>query len=92
MRRQSTALFVTGVILIPVASVAGLAGCVVVASIDGNAPAGAYASLGVGLVGLGGGIAMAVIGGKKVPADPSPPKVSFEPLIGPTSAGLRVRF
>jgi len=38
-----------------------------------------------------------VIGGKKVPvetttAPPPPPKVSFEPLLGPGTAGLRMRF
>jgi hypothetical protein len=41
---------------------------------------------------------MVVIGGKKVPVEAPPaaappaPSVSFEPLLGPTSAGLRVRF
>jgi hypothetical protein len=90
MRRRSTALFVTGVILIPVATIGGIAGAVV-GGINENAPA-VYASLGVGLVGIGGGIAMAVIGGRKVPVDAPPAGVSFEPLIGPTSMGLRVRF
>jgi hypothetical protein len=89
-RRQSTALFVTGVVLIPVGTVAGIAGVLVVAT-NPEAPAGGYALLGLGLLGLGGGIAMTVVGGKRVPVE-APPSVSFEPLIGPTSAGLRVRF
>jgi hypothetical protein len=45
--------------------------------------------VGVGLAGMGRGIAMAVIGGEKVPVETPPalapaPAVSFEPLLGPT--------
>ncbi len=45
----------------------------------------------VSVLGLGGGIAMTVIGGKKVPVVETP-AVSFERYVGPTSAGLRGTF
>jgi hypothetical protein len=104
MVRKNMGLYVGGIVLIPVSAIVGIGGIYLVASASANNgpshPAGGYALLAVGVLGLGGGIAMVAIGGKKVPADappppdgpPPPPSVSFEPLLGPTSAGMRVRF
>jgi hypothetical protein len=96
MRRRNTGLFVAGVVVAPVGAVAALVGAVVAleqGATDGSSAPG-LALVGVGLLGIGGGIAMAVIGGKKVRVDapPPPPVVSFEPLLGPTSVGVRGRF
>lgn len=96
LRRRNTGLFVGGVVLAPLGAVALLAGGVVIlnegSKSESTAPG--LGLVGLGLVGIGGGIAMAVIGGKKVRADvpPPPPAVSFEPLLGPTSIGVRGRF
>jgi hypothetical protein len=76
------------VILIPASSIGLISGAVVM---GGNQGAG-IGILTVSLLGLGGGIAMTVVGGKKVPDTDPPPSVSFEPFVGPTSAGLRGRF
>ncbi len=112
MKRKNMGLFVAGCVIAPLGAVLALAGGVAVAVESdtntvtfggngstvggGSSTAPGYALVVVGLLGMGGGIAMAVIGGKKVPvettAPPPPPRVSFEPLLGPGSAGLRVRF
>ena len=106
MVRQNTGLWVGGIVLIPVGAVAGLVGIYLAATgatfgavgVDTGRQNAGYALMGLGLAGIVGGIVMVVIGGKKIPAEPPPaaapaePKVSFEPLLGPTSAGLRVRF
>jgi hypothetical protein len=105
MRRANKGLFIGGCILAPVGAVVSLVGVAflviptdALTGTSNNTVTGGVL-LGVGLAGLGGGIAMAVIGGKKVPveAPPAPapapaPAVSFEPLLGPTSAGMRMRF
>lgn len=91
MKRYSTGLFAGGIALIPLSAIGLLAGTVLV--IDGGSnKAGGAALLTVSVLGLGGGIAMTVIGGKRVPDTAPAPAVSFEPLLGPRSAGLRVRF
>jgi hypothetical protein len=100
MRRANVGLFVGGCILAPVGAVVSLVGVVyllvpAVTFGSSNSTVTGGVLLGVGLAGLGGGIAMAVIGGKKVPVEqPAAPApvVSFEPLLGPTSAGMRMRF
>jgi hypothetical protein len=100
MRRNNMGLFVSGCILAPVGAVVAVAGLGVLAFSNtetGHGAGAGIAMIAVGLAGMGGGIAMAVVGGKKVPletpaAPPAAPAVSFEPLLGPTSAGLRVRF
>ncbi|MEP7121168.1 MAG: hypothetical protein ABJE95_09670 [Byssovorax sp.] len=102
MHRRNTGLFVTGIILIPIGSLVAIGGTVVLLgnSFDGGSSGGAI--LGVGLAGLTGGIVMTVIGGKKVPVDPSAalldprhsppaPKTAVTPLFGPVS-GVRVTF
>jgi hypothetical protein len=88
MRRYSTGLFVGGLILIPASTIGLIGGAVLAAGSGSDRPSGA-AVLTVSLLGLGGGIAMTAIGGRRVPDTTA---VSFEPLVGPTSAGLRVRF
>jgi hypothetical protein len=90
MKRQNLGLFVGGVILIPVASIGLITGGLLLLGNSSSERAGG-ATLVVSLLGLGGGIAMTVIGGKRVP-DTDAPAVSFEPFVGPTSAGLRGRF
>jgi hypothetical protein len=112
MVRRNTGLWAGGIVLIPVSVLLGLGGIYLAATatttnfIEGGSTTNTgkldtgYALMALGALGLGGGIAMVVIGGKKVPAEPPPgaapqapaPSVSFEPLLGPTSAGLRVRF
>ncbi len=97
-QRRSLPLYVVGVILIPVGTLAVIGGAVDAVSNTGKAAAGGDALVVLGLVGMGGGIAMTVVGGKRVPvpvegAPPPPaPAVSFEPVIGPTSLGVRARF
>jgi hypothetical protein len=91
MQRRSTALFVTGIILIPLGTVVAIGGALDAAITRGSAAGGDALAI-LGLAGIGGGIAMTVIGGKKLPVEGPPPAVSFEPLIGPTSAGMRMRF
>ena len=103
MKRRSTGLFVTGIILIPVGSIVAIGGTfvTVATAVVGGGETG-LAILGVGLGTLTGGIIMTVVGGKKVPVDPasalldprhSPPapKASLTPLFGPVS-GVRVQF
>jgi hypothetical protein len=105
MVRRSQGLFVGGIVLLTAGAVMGLSGAYLAATAVKTGPLGGpgitdtgqrnagFALMGVGVLGLGGGIAMAVIGGRKVPAEVVPAvPVSFEPLLGPTSAGLRVRF
>ncbi len=109
MKRRNMGLFVSGCVLAPLGAVMAIAGGLLLlteasAANDGfgvttsKSTAPGYALVGVGLVGMAGGITIAVIGGKKVPveaapgAPPPPPAVSFEPLLGPGTAGLRVRF
>jgi hypothetical protein len=102
MRRKNVGLFVGGCILAPVGAVISLVGVGFLLIPEGtfdtsNHTVTGGVLLGVGLAGLGGGIAMAVIGGKRVPveappAPPATPAVSFEPLLGPTSVGMRMRF
>jgi len=66
----------------------------------GSATGVSAAILGGGGALLVGGIVMVVVGGKKVPVEsttaldlsPRQPKATLEPLFGPTSAGVRVRF
>lgn len=100
MKRRSTGLFVTGIILLPVGGIITIGGTAV--TLISNGAPGALGVLGLGLATLTGGIIMTVVGGKKVPADPaaawldprhSPPapKASLTPLFGPVS-GVRVQF
>ena len=105
MKRRSTGLFVTGIVLISVGSIVALGGTFVTVfngGAEGGGAEGGLAILGVGLAALTGGIVMTVVGGKKVPVDPasamldprhSPPapKASVTPLLGPMS-GVRVQF
>jgi hypothetical protein len=103
-RRANVGLMVGGCILAPVGAIVSLVGVVFLIAPSDTLSGGSSNNtvtggvlVGVGLAGLGGGIAMAVIGGKKVPleAPPAPapaPAVSFEPLLGPTSVGMRMRF
>jgi hypothetical protein len=88
-KRSNLGLFVGGVILIPASSLGLIAGTVM--AVGDNSRGAGIAVLLVSVLGLGGGIAMTVIGGKRVP-DTDPPTVSLEPFVGPTSAGLRVKF
>jgi hypothetical protein len=93
MRRRSLGLFISGIVLIPLGSIAILGGAVDALSNTGAAGRGGDALVIGGFVGLAAGITMTVIGGKKVPVEPAtPPAVSFEPLLGPTGGGLRMRF
>jgi hypothetical protein len=99
MQRRSTGLFAAGLVLVGLSTFVAIGGGVLEVNESADKMTNPRASttpglalLGVGLVGMAGGIVMAVIGGKKVPVDAPPPPVSFEPLLGPTSAGLRVRF
>jgi hypothetical protein len=85
MKRRSTGLFVTGVILIPVGAIAALAGTAMVLLNDSTETAGSFGEgdststgagsglvvLGVGAALLTGGIIMTVVGGKKVPVEPN---------------------
>lgn len=71
MKRRSTGLMVGGIIAMPVGLIVGLSGLGVwaVGSEFGEGGLGA-GLMAVGAVLLGGGIAMTVIGAKKVPVDP----------------------
>lgn len=101
MKRRSTGLFVTGVVLIPITSIVFLGGAVAAALSDGSP--GSLGLLTGGAVGLAGSIVMTAVGGKKVPVDPDearvfdprhsppPPRASVTPLFGPVS-GVRVQF
>jgi hypothetical protein len=116
MRRRSTGLFVTGIVLIPVGAITAIVGGLILATsssissacgdpsfCDTSSGSGTGAGvLAVGGLMLVGGIVMTVVGGKKVPVDPSTaildprhsppaPKASITPLFGPVS-GLRVQF
>lgn len=105
MKRRSTGVFVTGIILIPVGSLLALGGGVVLlgSSVDGASDAAGSGAgiLGLGLAALTGGILMTVVGGKKVPVNqalvldprhsPPSPKAAVTPLFGPMS-GVRVQF
>jgi hypothetical protein len=107
MKRKNVGLFVAGCVVAPLGAVMALAGGVMIvnesnsASFNSNgtlsssssSTAPGLAVVAVGLVAMGGGIAMAVIGGKKVPVETAPPPpLSFEPLLGPGTAGMRMRF
>jgi len=102
MKRNSTGMFVTGIVFIPVGLLAATAGGLTLVI---SAASESSIAVPTTLVGVGGGmivsgIVMAVVGGKKVPAEsatvlglsPRQPKASLEPLFGPTSAGIRVHF
>jgi hypothetical protein len=102
-KRANMGLFVGGCILAPVGAVVAIAGGAWALAVGNGFGHGSttpgFVTLGVGLAGMAGGIAMAVVGGKRVPIEPPPrspaapaPAVSFEPLVGPTSAGVRMRF
>jgi hypothetical protein len=99
-RRANMGLFVAGAIVAPLGGITALVGFIdlPLSSANGGSQAPGAALIGVGLLAMGGGIAMAVIGGKRIPLDAAPgsgppatPPVSFEPFVGPTS-GVRVRF
>jgi len=104
MKRRSSGLFGGGIAAISVGGLMTLVGAVwwgaAAAAADafgGDVGAAPPATLGVGVVLLGGGIAMTVIGGKKVPVDPKDAKVfQFSPVpevqVGPTSARLKWAF
>lgn len=72
MKRRSTGLMVGGIIAMPIGLICSLAGGVIWAAdsaFGGEGPTGPGLTIG-GLVLLGGGIAMTVIGAKKVPVNP----------------------
>lgn len=84
MKRRSTGLFVTGIVLIPVGAITAIAGGIILASASattsfgdssgfttdtGSASGTGAAVLAVGGLMLVGGIVMTVVGGKKVPAN-----------------------
>jgi hypothetical protein len=101
MKRRSGGLFGGGIAMICVGSIATIGGAAAagIASLSdyGDTTPGAGVAL-VGLAMLGGGIAMVVVGGKKVPVkngeDASNLTVSPMPevRVGPTSASLKWKF
>jgi hypothetical protein len=105
MKRKNLGLFVGGVVALPIGCIGILAGIGMLAVSggrtaisNGSSPAGGAAVLVLSTGVVVGGSIMVAIGGKKVPVDAQPPAeakpaaVYFEPLLGPTSGGLRVRF
>jgi hypothetical protein len=99
--RANNGMFVGGVVMIPIGATLALAGGVVLGlkSATGGvaSPAGGATLLVLG-IGLGaGGIAMVVIGGRRVAVEAPKPaapaaRVTVEPLVGLGSGGVRVRF
>ena len=84
MKRRSTGLFVTGVILIPVGAITAITGALILGVSSTSTYSDGYGSysdsggsgpgvavLTVGGLALVGGIVMTIVGGKKVPVDPS---------------------
>ncbi|HVK68253.1 MAG TPA: hypothetical protein VM694_27530, partial [Polyangium sp.] len=90
MVRRSTGMMVGGIILSSVGGLVTLVGIGAVGLSKGNSD-GAWATLGVGGLMLGGGVAMAVIGGKKLPKQL---EVTYVPevFIGPSSVMVRGVF
>lgn len=95
MKRRSTGLMAGGIVAASLGLPVTIVGAIGVAAdgefartIDWAGP-----TLGLGLVLIGGGITMAVIGGKKVPVE-GPQQASFVPevQVGPTSAKLKWAF
>jgi len=94
MKRRSGVMMgfgITGIVLGSIFSVVGAGASLACAGRDCEGPA--FGILGVGLVGLGGGIALTVIGAKKVPVK-EPSRASLAPtvLVSPTSATMRWTF
>ncbi len=84
MKRRSTGLFVTGIILIPIGAITAIAGGIILASSSATSSftdssgfttdTGSASGTGAGVLAVGslmlvGGIVMTVIGGKKVPVE-----------------------
>ena len=111
-------MFVTGIVFIPVGAIVAITGGAIMASANSNSfdfaddefessSSSSASGVGAGVLAVGGlmlvgGIVMTVIGGKKVPVDPSAalldprhspptPRASVTPLLGPVS-GVRVQF
>ncbi len=99
MKRRNTALFVTGIVLIPVGALTAIVGGAILGaastsnvdfsdgSFSDSSSSGAggtgAAVLVVGSAMLVGGIVMTVVGGKKVPVDPNEARLLLDPRHSP---------
>jgi hypothetical protein len=106
MKRNSTGMFVTGIVLMGVGGLTAIVGGLTMAVSSaggslcddaGGGCGGGPSGTGIGILAAGGGllvggIVLTVIGGRKVPVQASASAMTLEPLIGPGSAGLRVSF
>lgn len=77
MKRRSKGLMIGGIVMMPIGLLVGLAGVGVMATTDADVGPGLAIA---GAVLLGGGIAMTVIGAKKVPAEPASSKLKISPI------------
>jgi hypothetical protein len=95
VERNSTEMMIAGIVLLPVGTVAGIVGAVY-AGVDGFHHGGVNALLWIsGGSALVAGIVLLSVGAPKVPVGESlsaTTDVTVEPLVGPTAAGVRVRF
>lgn len=66
-----------GIVMMPIGLLVGLAGVGIMATTDADVGPGLAIA---GAVLLGGGIAMTVIGAKKVPAEPASSKLKISPI------------
>jgi hypothetical protein len=109
LERRSEAMRTAGIVLIPIAGAAIVGGGFVTmlgafggpeSSTDTHGPATAtmvaLTVMGLGALTLTGGIAMAVVGSKKVPAHAevlaTAARPTVEPQVGLGSAGVKIRF
>ena len=90
MVRRSKGMMAGGIVMASFGGLITLTGLVLVTSDDWNAEGFAWGTTLVGAGLLGGGVALAVIGAKKVPKKPE--KARTELFIGPSSVMVRGQF
>jgi PEGA domain len=106
MKRNSTGMFVTGIVLMGVGGLTAIVGGLTMAVSSaggslcddsgggcGSGPSGT----GIGILAAGGGllvggVVLTVIGGRKVPVQASASALTVQPLIGPGTLGMRGTF
>jgi hypothetical protein len=90
MVRRSRGMMAGGIVMASISGLVTLTGLVLVGSGAWSEKGISWGTLLVGAGLIGGGVALAVVGGKNVP--PKPEQARTELFIGPTSLTIRGQF